>query len=89
MAGSLHVGLRGQQNVLEGELPLCELSERPGGLGELHELLDELREQVGVLLDGQDGQGHCDAPDVGLSGLQLVGHLLDGGHCGVGQGRVT
>jgi len=96
MAGPLHVGLRGQQNVLERVQPLCELSERSHGLGgqlvELRELSDELREQVGELVGGQGGQGHCDAPELG--GLQLVGHLLDGGHCGdvrqgEGQGRVT
>ena len=99
MAGPRHVGLRGQQNVLEGDLPRCGLSERPGGLrgrlGELRELVDELGEQVGVLLGGQGGQGHCDVPDVELGGFQLVGHVLDGGHCGdvrqqgEEQGRVT
>ena len=93
MAGPLHVGLCGQQNVLEGDLLLCGLSDPPGGLrgqlGELRELLDELGEHVGVLLGG-----HCDEPDVELGGFQLVGHVLDGGHRGdvrqqgEGQGRV-
>ena len=50
MAGPLHVGLHGQQNVFECE-PLCGLSESPGGL---RGQLGELHEQV--VLDGQ-GQG--------------------------------